>query len=776
MATYKERVSLFERLLGLEAPADYDFERFRQLCYQGIPDHAGIRPKCWKILLNYLPFDERSRWSDILRSQRTLYYTFVKELIKNPSLEELENAKKGRIDDHPLSDALDSKWQTYFEELKVLEQIDKDVRRTLPDFAFFQLPVPKSRYSPLHRSAESIAPDSEVQKLSTDADLKPFSPIQSRRALFKRLEHLYADDQFGARSHAHQIPTKPSISPGSSNSQIEKDGDNSTDPPFEIPEKAQGEEGDLHWEAIERILFIYAKLNPGIGYVQGMNEILGPLYYVMANDTDDESRAHAEADSFFTFTILMSEFRDHFIRSLDNVQPGPRGMSTRSISMTSIGSDKSPGGGMVRKASMGELAMEQTSGNGIGNSMARLMKRLKRRDIELWKDFQVKGIHAAFFSFRWLTCLLTQEFALPDVIQLWDSILADLATDIAAPSSPGSAQPDDSQSRTPEGYLREGRFDFLIDVCCAMLICIRDELLQGSFADNLRMLQNYPISDVDIVLQKAYAFRQEQKEAAQPRGQKYAPGTHFTRILHRTDAFKREQEKGIASAAGPGAKSPKVLWMNLMTKPEPMRNPFAQKNANIPSRTPIVGSPPSTVKPNIKPSPNQYATTTMKKAPQAPSQIHKSASPPSTRSSSVQPTTSIGAVGGSLKEGFSGFFNRVRKGSILTSEATDGNLTAPQPETTPSASLVKGLGFMRDRIAASTAAVGNAVTKLGQTVKTPPTVNPTAEDKKHLEAAQEVVWIRPPSEEDLRVDDEYGVVGTVEDAVKKVRGEEMVSG
>jgi hypothetical protein len=43
-----------------------------------------------------------------------------------------------------------------------------------------------------------------------------------------------------------------------------------------------------HYLAVKRILFIYAKLNPGIGYVQGMNEILGPLYYIMAMDSDEE--------------------------------------------------------------------------------------------------------------------------------------------------------------------------------------------------------------------------------------------------------------------------------------------------------------------------------------------------------------------------------------------------------------------------------------------------------------------------------------------------------
>ena len=35
---------------------------------------------------------------------------------------------------------------------------------------------------------------------------------------------------------------------------------------------------------MERILFLYAKLNPGQSYVQGMNEIIGPPYYTFASD------------------------------------------------------------------------------------------------------------------------------------------------------------------------------------------------------------------------------------------------------------------------------------------------------------------------------------------------------------------------------------------------------------------------------------------------------------------------------------------------------------
>ena len=40
-------------------------------------------------------------------------------------------------------------------------------------------------------------------------------------------------------------------------------------------------------ESLKRILTIFAKLNPGIRYVQGMNEVLAPLFYVFKNDSDE---------------------------------------------------------------------------------------------------------------------------------------------------------------------------------------------------------------------------------------------------------------------------------------------------------------------------------------------------------------------------------------------------------------------------------------------------------------------------------------------------------
>jgi len=38
---------------------------------------------------------------------------------------------------------------------------------------------------------------------------------------------------------------------------------------------------------LARVLFIYAKLNPGIKYVQGMNEVLAVLYYCFLSFEDE---------------------------------------------------------------------------------------------------------------------------------------------------------------------------------------------------------------------------------------------------------------------------------------------------------------------------------------------------------------------------------------------------------------------------------------------------------------------------------------------------------
>lgn len=136
-------------------------------------------------------------------------------------------------------------------------------------------------------------------------------------------------------------------------------------------------------EAMRNILLLFAKLNPAIQYVQGMNEVLAPIYYVFSTDTNEQNAANAEADSFSCFVRLLSDSVDHFCQLLDN------------------------------------------SSVGILSTLSRLSDLLKANDEQLWRHLEFTSkVRPQFYAFRWITLLLTQEFSFQSILRIWDSLLS----------------------------------------------------------------------------------------------------------------------------------------------------------------------------------------------------------------------------------------------------------------------------------------------------------------------------------------------------------------
>jgi Rab-GTPase-TBC domain len=78
-------------------------------------------------------------------------------------------------------------------------------------------------------------------------------------------------------------------------------------------------------QALQRLLFVFSKLNSGLKYVQGMNELVAPLYMVFCTDAPNEDAAKgAEADAFFCFirVLTVSETRDLYCKTLDTATTG----------------------------------------------------------------------------------------------------------------------------------------------------------------------------------------------------------------------------------------------------------------------------------------------------------------------------------------------------------------------------------------------------------------------------------------------------------------------
>ncbi|XP_025878203.1 uncharacterized protein [Oryza sativa Japonica Group] len=148
-------ISRQSRLLAALSKKVIDLDELRMLAAQGVPDGAAVRPTVWKLLLGYLPSD-RALWEQELAKKRSQYAAFKEEFLSNPmeiarqrELEGQGSENAGSIyngllhrsevtqEEHPLSLGKTTAWNQFFEYSEIIEQIDRDVKRTHPDMHFF---------------------------------------------------------------------------------------------------------------------------------------------------------------------------------------------------------------------------------------------------------------------------------------------------------------------------------------------------------------------------------------------------------------------------------------------------------------------------------------------------------------------------------------------------------------------------------------------------------------------------------------------------------------
>ncbi|KAL3670315.1 hypothetical protein V7S43_004626 [Phytophthora oleae] len=141
--------------------------------------------------------------------------------------------------------------------------------------------------------------------------------------------------------------------------------------------------GGIAQQQMLYILFVFAKLHPDIGYVQGMNEILAPIIYVCSNNPATAWAAEVEADAYHLFASVMASLK---------------------------------------------LLYTQTSKNPLGGAdlqMTRLVKLLRQHDAALWQHLNSIRLTPDLYSFRWYMTLLAREFSMPDTLRIWDALLSD---------------------------------------------------------------------------------------------------------------------------------------------------------------------------------------------------------------------------------------------------------------------------------------------------------------------------------------------------------------
>ncbi|KDN52715.1 RabGAP/TBC [Tilletiaria anomala UBC 951] len=576
-----------------------DSYTLRQLCLQGsLPESPDwLRSQAWKVLLEYLPIEKRD-WPEVLSKRRGEYYQFVQDFL--PMALQRPHQQDG---DSVSSSALPG---SLSERDVLLDQLYKDLSRSRKNgFDFYQATIKPSKTCPLApapaRSAEDTSP--AVERLSCRHDLLvrleqinhsfALDMQRLRRENKERVKHASKDkgkvdeqetvpddgrhggqakamegclDRLAAlearqctglsasgRSsstsfisaearHAEDADDIEPVTQGTRNgSNVASMAVESGPPP--LPGKDEPELEDVRWHSLLRILYIYALLNPSIGYIQGMNEIAFVFLYAFRSGRDIVSSsgtvhvdhipamgsatysssgadasseaeagaeaaavevaagdievlewtAHAEADAFWCFSALIGEVRDLF--DFDGVDHAAAGLRVSNVRARDVA---------------GNIA-----DSGMAGGLKKFSLRLKWLDEELWAVLRATSLdpRLPYYSFRWLACLLSTELTLPSLLRVWDVLLAQ------------QGAPSNNASRVDAPT----KVDFLIDICCALLVRIREQLIdaarsydtdadadgtEGPFARCMWLLQNYPDEDIEPVLEMAHLYRQRRLASA----------------------------------------------------------------------------------------------------------------------------------------------------------------------------------------------------------------------------------------------------------------------
>nr|XP_043627397.1 TBC1 domain family member 5-like [Erigeron canadensis] len=297
---------------------------------------------------------------------------------------------------------------------------------------------------------------------------------------------------------------------------------------------------------LRRILLLWCIRHPNYGYRQGMHELLAPLLYVLQADVERLSAvrklyAHYFTDNFdgFSFYETDSAYKSNLKQLSQHIEDdneiqenqvkfcNPNELDPKIQTIISFsdayGAEGELGivlsekfmehdaycmfdalmngsGGVVSMASFFSPNPLNGPQNGLPpviEASSELYHLLAIVDSSLYTHFIELGVEPQYFALRWLRVLFGREFALEDLLVIWDEIFSFGNIKLNTVS--------ENDSDITFGVLNSPRGAFIASLAVSMILYIRSSILATETATScLQRLLNFP-QDVNLgkLLKKA---------------------------------------------------------------------------------------------------------------------------------------------------------------------------------------------------------------------------------------------------------------------------------
>jgi len=345
-----------------------NYSQLKKECYSGLPeDLPSLRALIWKINFKYLPKNIK-KWDSTLKNMRSQY-------------KEIKDAYILRQK----------------EEIKIYEEIESKIRKAhneknkkeLAKKMYNIIIENENKEKYLKKIPSQLCITKETKETETELDSKNDLLLLAKCTDRHLLEIISKDIN---RTHAFfhffskPVNTNLKISQEEINLYVLGKQNLMYQDIKEVYTKGRKSNEiikyETHSDVLERMLYIYAKINKDVGYIQGMNEIISPIYYCYSLDKTCNLE-DIEADTYWSFSSLMDDIKE-FFTNINNKEKG----------------------GICDKVVLFEL----------------MVSKIHK---EIYLKFQNNNLRIFHFAFRWINLFFSQQFILPDLIRIWDAIFCE---------------------------------------------------------------------------------------------------------------------------------------------------------------------------------------------------------------------------------------------------------------------------------------------------------------------------------------------------------------
>ncbi|KAI7739756.1 hypothetical protein M8C21_026538 [Ambrosia artemisiifolia] len=281
---------------------------------------------------------------------------------------------------------------------------------------------------------------------------------------------------------------------------------------------------------LRRVLLLWCIRYPNYGYRQGMHELLAPLLYVLQADLERLSEVRKLYPDYFTDNFDGLSFNDTDLSSKSDLEKGEdnigiqkdeiniNNLDPKILTIISFSDAYGAEGelGVVLSEKFIEhdaYSMFDALMNGDGGAVAManffshspsphnglppvieassaLYHLLSIIDLSLYTHLVELGVEPQYFALRWLRVLFGREFALEDLLGIWDEIFA-----LDNNKLRGSSE---NESEVAFRVLNSSRGAFISALAVSMILYLRSSLLATENATScLQRLLNFPV-DVNL--------------------------------------------------------------------------------------------------------------------------------------------------------------------------------------------------------------------------------------------------------------------------------------